>query len=55
MSNLAGVLANNGRGEDTVMPNHPCFVCWKGGYVWQKNGKGSGRKGSEIGSERVQI
>ncbi len=26
-SNLAGMLAKNGRGEDTIMANHPCFVC----------------------------
>jgi len=46
-SNLAGVLAKNGRGEDAIMANHPCFVCWKGGYVWQKKGKGVGGKGME--------
>ena len=50
-SNLAGVLTKNGRGEDAVVANRPCFVCWKGGYVWKKNGKGSGRKGSGTGSE----
>src|SRR6266702_1627780 len=49
-SNLAGMLTKNGRGEDAVMANRPCFVCWKGSYVWQKNRKGSGRKGSGTGT-----
>jgi len=55
-SNLAGMLTKNGRGEDAVMANCPCFVCWKEGYMWQKKGKGVGGKGAEqVVSERVQI